>query len=150
MPDLRELYQQVVLEHTQRPRNFCVPGEVNREARGDNPFCGDSFTVYLKVEDGVITDVGFQGSGCAISTSSTSMMTQSIKGKSLSEVEKLFGLFHRMITRGVGEDFDAELLGDLEILSGIIKFPSRVKCASLSWHTLQAALRKQDVSVSTE
>lgn len=150
MPDLRELYQQVVLEHTRRPRNFCVPVEVNRKARGYNPFCGDNFTVYLKVEDDVIVDVGFQGSGCAISTSSTSMMTQNVKGKSISEAEGIFELFHSMITRGVGDDFDAELLGDLEILSGIVEFPNRVKCASLSWHTLQAALQGQDVSISTE
>ncbi|MSQ13973.1 MAG: SUF system NifU family Fe-S cluster assembly protein [Dehalococcoidia bacterium] len=150
MSQLQELYQEVVLEHTRRPRNFRKLEGATHSARGYNPFCGDNVTLLLKVEGGVVKDVGFQGSGCAISTSSASMMTEGIKGKTVEEAQKLFTAFHGMVTREQGADFDAELLGDLEILSGVSEFPTRVKCATLAWHALQAALTGRMDAVSTE
>ena len=150
MSELQELYQEVVLDHTRRPRNFGKLEGANRSGRGYNPFCGDNITLYLKVEDGVVTGVGFQGSGCAISTSSASMMTEAIKGKATSEAEKLFHAFHQMVTREPGTEVEADGLGDLEILSGVSQFPTRVKCASLAWHTLLAALKGREESVTTE
>ena len=144
---LDDLYQEVILDHNRRPRNFRII-ERGRKAEGFNPLCGDRVTVYLRVEDGVISDVSFQGSGCAISKASASMMTESIKGKTIAEAEALFGRFQRMIT--APPDSPSEPLGKLTALSGVRQFPIRVKCASLPWHTLKAAIENPDERVSTE
>lgn len=150
MSTLRELYQEMVIDHNRNPRNFRRLEGASCSSEGYNPLCGDRIILGLNVEDGVITDVGFQGSGCAISTASASMMTESVKGKSRAEAEEIFDAVHHMLTRGLGADFQSEKLGDLEILSGVAAFPTRIKCAMLSWHTLRAALREQSESVSTE
>ena len=150
MSELQELYQEVILDHKRNPRNFRKLEGVKHSAQGYNPFCGDEITLYLKIEDDKVADVGFQGTGCAISTASASMMTQSIKGMSLEEVERIFHKFHDMVTRPPGSDFESDELGDLEILSGVTEFPTRVKCASLSWHTLHAALASKGEPVSIE
>ena len=152
MSYLQDLYQEMVMDHNSRPRNFRKLDDADRSLEGYNPLCGDRFTLYLKVDDGVISDIGFQGSGCAISRASTSMMTESVKGKSRAEAGEIFEAFHQMITRDPGLDFDDpdDKLGDLEILSGVSEFPVRVKCAVLSWHTLQAALEGREEPVSTE
>ena len=140
MSDLVDLYQEMVLDHNNRPRNFHKLDDASNTADGYNPLCGDQISVYLKVEDGVIADVGFQGVGCAISKSSASMMTQSVKGKTVQEAEALFEEFHAMVTRDPGTEYKASGLGELEVLSGVCAFPNRVKCASLAWHTLTASL----------
>ena len=145
--ELQDLYQQVILDHNRRPRNFRSLGE-GRRAEGFNPLCGDRLTVYLKVEDGVVTDVGFQGSGCAISKASASLMTDSIKGKPVADVVQLFERFQQMIT--APPDAPVSQLGKLEALAGVRQFPIRVKCASLAWHTLRAALDSRDEVISTE
>ncbi|HJT68990.1 MAG TPA: SUF system NifU family Fe-S cluster assembly protein [Terriglobales bacterium] len=149
MPELRDLYQEVILEHSKAPRNYRRPATTNQKAEGFNPLCGDHFTVYLDVEGDSIRDVGFQGSGCAISKASASMMTQAIKGKSKVEVQKLFETFHKLVTTGDanGEKND---LGKLAVFSGVSEFPVRVKCATLAWHTLHAALEGKQDTVSTE
>ena len=149
MSDLRDLYQEILLQHNSKPRNFHKLEDANRSAKGYNPICGDQLTLYLKVEDDVITDVGFQGSGCAISRSSASMMTQSVKGRSVAEAAEIFEAFHQMLTEP-GADHDYDLLGDLESMSGVSEFPTRIKCAVLGWHTLRAALEDQEEPVSTE
>lgn len=149
MSDLRELYQEILLDHNSKPRNFRKLEGANRTAQGYNPLCGDQITLYLNVEDDVITDVGFQGSGCAISRASASMMTQSLKGQSLAKAEETFDAFHQMLTQP-GADLNYDTLGDLEMLSGVSGFPTRIKCAILGWHTLRAALYGQKESVSTE
>jgi nitrogen fixation protein NifU and related proteins len=146
MADLRELYQEVILEHSKTPRNFKQPAAVNRSAEGYNPLCGDHFTVYLDMEGDSIRDIGFKGSGCAISKASASMMTQIVKGKSKQEASALFDQFHKLVT---GSDDKADL-GKLAVFSGVSEFPTRVKCATLAWHTLQAALAGQHDAVSTE
>ena len=140
MSDLVDLYQEMVLDHNNRPRNFHKLDEASNTADGYNPLCGDQISVYLKVEDGVIADVGFQGVGCAISKSSASMMTQSVKGKTIQEAEALFKEFHAMVTRDPGTEYKASGLGELEVLSGVCAFPNRIKFASLAWHTLTASL----------
>jgi nitrogen fixation NifU-like protein len=145
--ELQDLYQQVILDHNRRPRNFRAL-DAGRKAEGFNPLCGDRLTVYLKVEDGTITDVGFQGSGCAISKASASLMTDSIKGKPVAEAVALFERFQQMIT--ASPDVPVKQLGKLEALAGVRQFPIRVKCASLAWHTLRAALDSRDEVVSTE
>ena len=150
MYDLHDLYQEMVMDHNRRPRNFRAIEGADRKAEGFNPLCGDQVTVYLKLRDGVIEDVAFQGVGCAISKASASMMTEAVKGRSLEEAHALFEAFHRMVTRGVEGEYDAELLGDLEILSGVTAYPVRIKCAVLPWHTLQAALEGKEGAVSTE
>ena len=151
MSDLDELYQDIIIDHNNRPRNFREPEGANRSSEGYNPLCGDKITLYLKVDGDLIADIGFLGSGCAISRASASMMTETVKGKSKVEAEEIFNLFHQMITGELSGDFDEELLGDLEILSGVSAFPSRVKCATLSWHTLRSALGgREEESVSTE
>ncbi|HXW61363.1 MAG TPA: SUF system NifU family Fe-S cluster assembly protein [Candidatus Acidoferrales bacterium] len=146
MSDLRDLYQEVILEHCKAPRNYRGSPAANLKAEGFNPLCGDRFTVYLTMDGDSIRDVSFQGTGCAISKASASMMTQSVKGKSAAEAEKLFESFHRLVT-GLGHcDRDAEL-GKLAVFSGVSEFPARVKCATLAWHTLQAALEgKQETT----
>ena len=146
--DLGDLYQEIILEHSKAPRNYRKPAVVNREAEGYNPLCGDRCTVYLDVEDGAIKDIGFRGSGCAISRASASMMTQSVKGKSKEEAEKIFERFHKLVT-GEGNG-DREELGKLAVFAGVSEFPVRVKCATLAWHTLQAALEGKQEKVTTE
>lgn len=145
--DLNDLYQQVIIDHSKRPRNFRVMDHPTREAQGKNPLCGDNFTVYLQMENDVVKDVSFQGSGCAISVASASMMTDAIKGKTKAEAEKMFEHFHTMITKGGPAD---ESLGKLGVLVGVNKFPARVKCAILSWHAVNAAIEGGEQVVSTE
>jgi nitrogen fixation NifU-like protein len=150
-PDLRDLYQEVILDHTKRPRNFGRLEEANRTARGDNPLCGDRITVWLEVEGGTIRGVSFEGAGCAISTASASLMTETVRGKTLAEVEKLFSGFHTLLTGdpSVRAEAPAEL-GKLAVFSGVREYPVRVKCATLPWHTLKAALAGGGETVSTE
>lgn len=150
MSDLRELYQEVILDHNRRPRHFHALEGANRQAEGHNPLCGDRLTVFLRVEDDVVRDVGFQGSGCAISKASASMMTDAIKGRSLAEIEGLFREFHQMVTADVDAPVNTEALGKLAVFAGVREFPMRVKCASLAWHTLQAALNNPGGTVTTE
>ena len=149
MSELSELYQQVILDHNKKPRNFRRLEAANRSAEGYNPLCGDQLTVYLQLEDDVIKDISFEGSGCAISKAAASMMTQSLKGKSRGEAEVLFDEFHRMVRGELDEETTPHHLGRLTIFSGVREFPARVKCASLSWHTMHAALNDQGMA-STE
>ncbi len=150
MSDLSELYQQVILDHNRRPRNFRKLEGANRTAQGYNPLCGDQIDLYLQFEDGVIKDIGFQGSGCAISKASASIMTESVKGKTKKEAEALFDRVHKMLTAGPGAKLDTDGLGKLAVFAGVSEFPVRVKCASLAWHTLRAALEARKETVSTE
>jgi nitrogen fixation NifU-like protein len=150
VPDLRDLYQQVVLDHNRSPRNFKALDDANRTAEGTNPLCGDEITLYLRVEDGLVQDVGFQGSGCAISQASASLMTSAIKGKTKEEAEELFRAFHAMVTAGPETEPDTKKLGKLAALGGVRQFPARVKCANLPWHTLHEALSGGGGSVTTE
>jgi nitrogen fixation NifU-like protein len=150
MADLRELYQEVILDHHRRPRNFRRLEGANRQAVGHNPLCGDKISLYLKIENGVIQDVGFQGSGCAISTASASMMTESLRGKTEAEVEKLFQRFHDLVTGKPTSDAELSSLGKLAVFSGVREYPVRVKCASLCWHTMRAALERREETVATE
>jgi len=145
--ELEELYQEVILDHNKRPRNFRAIGD-GRRAEGYNPLCGDRITVYLRVDGGVIADASFQGAGCAISKASASLMTDSVKGKTVAEARALFERFHRMIT--APPEAPPGDLGKLSVLSGVRRFPIRVKCATLAWHTLQAAVDARDEVVSTE
>jgi nitrogen fixation NifU-like protein len=149
MQELRELYQSVILDHNKKPRNFGRPEHANREAHGHNPLCGDKLVVFAELDDGVVREVGFLGSGCAISKASASLMTEAVKGKTLAEVEQLFGSFHRAVTVDARKPVDASGLGKLEVLVGVREFPVRVKCATLAWHTLRAALAGEE-SASTE
>jgi len=144
---LDDLYQEVILDHNRRPRNFRTI-EGGQRAEGFNPLCGDRLTVYVRVENGVIADASFQGSGCAISKASASIMTESVKGKTVAEAEALFTRFQRMITGPI--DGPSDNMGKLTALAGVRQFPIRVKCASLAWHTLQAAVEARDEMVSTE
>jgi nitrogen fixation NifU-like protein len=150
MSDLDDLYQEVILDHNKSPRNFRTMADANRKAEGYNPLCGDHVTVYLRLKDGVIDDISFQGSGCAISKASASMMTAALKGKSAAAAHELFESVHRMLTGESGPDGAAEKLGKLAILSGVCKFPARVKCASLAWHTVHSALQDDDKVATTE
>lgn len=147
MSDLRELYQEVILEHSRHPRNYRTLPAANHKAEGYNPLCGDHYTVYLDVQDGSIQDISFEGTGCAISKASASMMTQSLKGKSADEAEALFSKFHDLVTGHAGSGDD---VGKLAVFAGVSEFPLRVKCATLAWHTLRAALKGQQEAVSTE
>src|SRR5580765_1292722 len=148
MSELRELYQELILEHSKKPRNYRVLDTANHKAEGFNPLCGDHFTVYVDVKNGAIQDVGFQGSGCAISKASASMMTQMLKGKTEAEAEDIFTRFHDLVTGHAGGD--GEDLGKLAVFAGVSEFPLRVKCATLAWHALRAALRGEEQAVSTE
>lgn len=152
MSDLRELYQEVILDHSRKPRNFRELPAANHRAEGHNPLCGDRATVYVQVDGDVLRDVSFKGAGCSISTASASMMTESVKGKRREDVEKLFDRFHALITAPpqAGERAAAPELGKLAVFSGVSEFPVRVKCASLPWHTLKAALADEGAPVSTE
>jgi nitrogen fixation protein NifU and related proteins len=149
MSDVRELYQQVILDHNRKPRNFRKLEDANRTAEGYNPLCGDQVTVYLKVEDGLIKDAAFQGTGCAISRAAASMMTGSVIGKPEGEAEALFHRIRAMLTGEPNGD-SAPDLGKLSVFAGVREFPSRVKCVTLAWHTLQAALSGTAEPVSTE
>ncbi|HSQ25226.1 MAG TPA: SUF system NifU family Fe-S cluster assembly protein [Pyrinomonadaceae bacterium] len=149
MSELSELYQAVILDHNKKPRNFHKLENANRTAEGFNPLCGDQLLLYLHVEDDQVKDISFEGSGCAIWKASASMMTQAVKGKSKQEAEQLFDEFHRMVTGKLDEERDPNDLGRLKIFAGVRDFPVRVKCATLSWHTLHAALNNQD-KISTE
>jgi nitrogen fixation NifU-like protein len=146
MSDLRDLYQEVILDHNRHPRNFRVLEPASHQAKGHNPLCGDRVEVYLRIEDGVVREVSFEGDGCAISTASASIMTEAVLGKRLEEVETLFREFHQLVTQNRVPEVE---LGKLAVLAGVRDYPSRVKCATLPWHTLQAALNHQ-AKVSTE
>lgn len=150
MTDLRELYQEVILDHNKNPRNFRTLENANRTVKGNNPLCGDQYTLFLRVEDGVIRDIGFQGSGCAISKASVSVMSSIVKGKTTEEVEVLFDEFHKLVTGETSPPDDIERLGKLAAFAGVSEFPSRVKCATLAWHTLRAALEAKEELVMTE
>ena len=147
MSDLRDLYQEVILDHNRRPRNFHAIPDASQTAEGYNPLCGDRLMLYVKISGDVITDLSFEGAGCAISKASASMMTDAIKGRTISEANALFDRFHRMVT--TPPDQAVEDMGKLSSLAGVREFPVRVKCASLAWHTLKAAMAKQP-RVSTE
>ena len=149
MASLSALYQDLILDHNRAPQNFRRMEDANRRVEGMNPLCGDRLTVWLRMEDGVIRDAAFQGSGCAISKASASLMTSAVKGKTQEEAEALFERFRRLIT-GSMEQAEVESLGKLAAFSGLSEFPIRVKCASLSWHALKAALNEPDTVVSTE
>jgi nitrogen fixation NifU-like protein len=150
MADLRELYQQIVLDHNRSPRNFRQLSDANRTVEGTNPLCGDEITLYVRLEDDVIEDVGFQGSGCAISQASASLMTAAVKGMTKEAAEELFRAFHAMVTAGPDATPDTKSLGKLAALAGVRQFPARVKCAALPWHTLHEALVGDRGLVSTE
>lgn len=148
MSDLRDLYQQVIMDHKKKPRNFREITDANHMAHGNNPLCGDALVVYVKLNGDVIEDISFQGSGCAISVASASLMTETLKGKTLAEAEALYEDVHKALT---GDKDAAELTGKLQVLAGVKEFPARVKCATLSWHTVHAAVDSDhDISVSTE
>jgi nitrogen fixation NifU-like protein len=139
--ELRDLYQEIILDHSRQPRNFGVLAEANRSARGYNPLCGDQLTLYLKVEDDIVQDARFEGAGCAISTASASVMTEVLKGKRVTEIETLFDGMIELLTSDVTEPVSTDLeLGKLAAFSGVREYPMRVKCATLAWHTLRAAL----------
>jgi nitrogen fixation NifU-like protein len=150
MSDLRDLYQQVILDHQKKPRNFRVLEGADRHAEGFNPLCGDKISLFVKMNNGVIQEVGFQGAGCAISTASASMMTESVKGKTPAEAESLFKTFQDLVTSDPHGKVDAPELGKLEVFAGVREFPVRVKCATLPWHTLRAALKGDEKPVTTE
>ena len=148
--NLRELYQELILDHSKRPRNFRELPKANRSAEGYNPLCGDRATVYLRVEDDVVREASFKGSGCSISTASASMMTDAVKGKTLAEAKALFELFHELVTADPSQAAAVSAqLGKLAVFAGVHEFPMRVKCASLAWHTMKAALEGGD-KASTE
>ncbi|REG48505.1 nitrogen fixation NifU-like protein [Paraburkholderia sp. BL6669N2] len=151
MSDLRDLYQEVIFDHYRRPRNcHGLPG-ANHTAEGYNPLCGDRITLYLRIEDGIVKEASFEGAGCAIATASASLMTEALKGKTETEAEALFGRFHDMVTTpAAGQATAAPEMGKLAVLSGVREFPERVKCATLAWHTLHAALHDEHRPVSTE
>ena len=146
MSELRDLYQETILDHGKRPRNFRVQGDGAGHAEGHNPLCGDRLTVYVRTSGERIEDVSFQGSGCAISTASASIMTEVLKGKTLAEARELFDRFHGL----VAEDREGEDVGKLEVFKGVREFPMRVKCATLAWHTLRAALDESPTVATTE
>lgn len=151
MVEASDLYQEVILDHTKSPRNFQRLDDPDRSARGDNPLCGDELTVYVKFdEDEEIEEITFDGDGCAISKASASVMTESVEGKTVDEVEDLMDLFQHLVTGEETTDADITELGDLAVFEGVQRFPTRVKCATLSWHTLKAALEDKDEPVSTE
>ena len=149
MSELNDLYQEVILDHNKNPRNFREIKMATNTADGNNPLCGDALRVYVEMEDDRVKDVAFKGSGCAISKASASMMTQVVKGKSKKEAEILFDEFHKMVTGEIDIENDENNLGKLKIFAGVLEFPARVKCASLSWHTLHAALNNEE-EISTE
>lgn len=148
MSEMKQLYQEIILDHNKQPRNCYVMDCANKSADGHNPLCGDTVKVYLRIEDGVISEISFQGAGCAICTASTSLMTESVKGKTVEEAKNLFDGFHHMLT-GVADEQGVEL-GKLKVFEGVREYPVRVKCATLAWHTLNAAIDDKDGNVTTE
>jgi len=150
MSALRELYQQVILDHNRNPKNFRAMQDATRSVEGYNPLCGDHYTVYVRMDGDVIADLSFTGTGCAISKASASVMSAVLKGKTREEAEKLFTDFHTLVTEGTPEEALVERLGKLAAFAGVSEFPARVKCASLPWHTLHAALEGQSPYISTE
>ena len=148
--ELRELYQTTILDHNKRPRNFRQPEDANRKADGVNPLCGDEVTVYLRLADGVVEDVAFQGTGCAISKSAASLMTEAVKGRPVAEALGLFERFTELVTGDPQAEPSTEALGKLAVFAGVREFPVRVKCATLPWHTLRAAIEERDEPVKTE
>ncbi|MEK6288806.1 MAG: Fe-S cluster assembly sulfur transfer protein SufU [Acidobacteriota bacterium] len=149
MTDLRDLYQELILDHGRRPRNFRALEGPSRSAEGYNPLCGDKVKIYIKMDDDILKDISFEGAGCAISTASASIMTETLKGKTRAKAEELFQTFHDLVT-GQPAQLDAPELGKLAVFSGVSEFPIRVKCATLSWHTLRAALNGAGEVISTE
>ena len=150
MADLRDLYQEVILDHHKKPRNFHKLQNANRQADGYNPLCGDKLSVYMYVEEGIVKDIGFVGTGCAISTASASMMTESLKGKTEAEAKAVFEKFHTLVTNHSESQPDPASLGKLAVFSGVREYPVRVKCATLAWHTMRAALEGSKETVATE
>jgi nitrogen fixation NifU-like protein len=150
MSDLSELYQELILDHNRRPRNFGEMPEPDREANGHNPLCGDRWTVALRVSDGIIRDVKFTGAGCAISKASASLMTDAVRERSVEEALRLFDRFQAVLTAPMDADVDVSEIGKLSVFAGVREFPMRVKCASLAWHTLKAALAQENRVVKTE
>ncbi len=148
MSELSELYQQVILDHNKKPRNFHQMETANARAEGFNPLCGDQLIVYMQMDEGVVKEISFEGSGCAISKASASMMTQSLKGKTRDEAEVLFHEFHKMVKGELDTDESPNQLGRLTIFAGVRDYPARVKCASLSWHTMMAALAGQEMTTT--
>jgi nitrogen fixation protein NifU and related proteins len=150
MADLRDLYQEVILDHHKKPRNFHKIEHANRQADGLNPLCGDRLSVYIQIENGIVKDISFMGAGCAISTASASMMTESLKGRTEAEAKAIFECFQRMLTNHTNAQPDPVDLGKLSVFSGVREYPVRVKCATLAWHTLRAALEGHTGTVATE
>ena len=150
MLDLQELYQELILDHNRSPRNRRSLESTNHKADGYNPLCGDRVTVYLDIQDSVVKDACFEGTGCAISTASASLMTDAVKGKTKEEAIALFNQFHQMVTGKHESDERQSSLGKLAVFSGVCKYPARVKCATLAWHTVKAAIERQEESVTTE
>jgi nitrogen fixation NifU-like protein len=150
MSDLRDLYQEVILDHNRRPHNFRHIDEADRVCEGFNPLCGDRLTLFVDLEGDVIKDVAFEGTGCAISRASASLMTDAVKGKSVSEAQALFERFHQLVTSAPDRPADTAGLGKLAVFAGVREYPTRIKCATLSWHTMRAALGGQEKKVSTE
>jgi nitrogen fixation NifU-like protein len=148
--ELRELYQQVILDHNKSPRNFREMENATQHAEGYNPLCGDHIDIYLLIEDGVVKDVSFKGEGCAILKASASLMTSILKGKTKEEAEKLFEKFHDLVTGKLGDNPNTDELGKLAVFAGVQEFPVRVKCASLAWHTMMNALKGKQEKVTTE
>jgi nitrogen fixation protein NifU and related proteins len=149
MADLKDLYQEAILDHYRKPRNFRKPAQANRQADGFNPLCGDNLTVFIQMENGRLADIGFLGSGCAISTASASMMTETLKGKTEAEARTLFERFQRLVS-DQNSTSDPVDLGALAVFSGVREYPVRVKCATLAWHAMQAALTAQKGTVETD
>ena len=150
MSDVKDLYQELILDHNKNPKNFRKPEGTNHEAEGYNPFCGDRITIYIQLKDGVAKDIGFQGSGCAISKASASLLTERVKGKDTAYALELFEIMHTLLVSDTPEKIDRRSLGKLSALEGVRKFPTRVKCATLAWHTLKAALENKKNVVFTE
>ena len=150
IPELRELYQQVIIDHGKRPRNFFKLDTATHHAEGFNPLCGDRIALDLSLDGDTVADVAFEGAGCAISTASASIMTQLVKGRSVQEIGELFDRFHEMVAGEQAPSESAEGLGKLEAFAGVRRYPARVKCATLAWHTLKAALEQADDLVTTE
>ena len=150
MSDLRDLYQEVILDHGRRPRNFRAMEDASSQLEGFNPLCGDRLTLYLKIEDDRVTDISFEGAGCAISMASASLLSETLVGKTTAEAEVVFQSFHEMLTGERGQPFDEKVLGKLAVFAGVCEFPTRVKCATLAWHTLNGALKGDHGKVTTE
>ena len=149
--ELRELYQQVILDHNKSPRNFRKIDDANKHAEGYNPLCGDRINIYMIIEGDIVKDISFQGSGCAISKASASLMSSIVKGKTVREAEELFNKFHDLITGKLDDNFDLDELGKLAVFAGVREFPVRVKCASLAWHTMMSAVNEdKNKTVTTE